>query len=323
VRGGPRSRQGLVWVWVGPSCRPRSGPGCYCTLLGLVKIRVSLPRHPTVGFLSFEHVRRYDKINPQPTRQHGAYRLASRDKQVRARPMSSPDSQRERSRSPKHAEERERRPHSPKHAGERSRSPKHAQERERRPRSPKHAGERSRSPKRDAEPGRRKFEWRREPAPDPTQPREPAYMQPFDASVYAGRRYSARGGSQPHPHGRMDRPRHATSGGEQPRARQDDRSRPPEPMGSSSNRRGFGRWTEPKPAAGMGTGGWSHDDRQARQAAGSNGQTSAGGADWAGGNKGRSDQVDRWQRDMLKGPTARRAPAVDEARRSAFANFEF
>ena len=266
--------------------------------------------------------------------------------QVRARPMSSPDSQRERSRSPKHAQERERRPHSPKHAGERSRSPKHAQERERRPhspkhagersrspkhaqererrpRSPKHAGERSRSPKRDAEPGRRKFEWRREPAPDPTQPREPAYMQPFDASVYAGRRYSARGGSQPHPHGRMDRPRHATSGGEQPRARQDDRSRPPEPMGSSSNRRGFGRWTEPKPAVGMGTGGWSHDDRQARQAAGSNGQTSAGGADWAGGNKGRSDQVDRWQRDMLKGPTARRAPAVDEARRSAFANFEF
>ena len=242
-----------------------------------------------------------------------------RSRRVTTRPMSSPDSPRDRSRSPKHAEERERRPRSPKHAGERSRSPKRDSTsghcfNEERPRAADGPGERTHEP--------RKLEWRREPA-------RPRGSSPVRMA----------GGSQPR--GRMNRPpdsgpRHATSGGEQPRARQVERSRPTEPTGSSSNRREPGRWTERKPAAAMGTGGWSHDDRQERQArqvypnpnpnrqaAGSNGQASAGRADVTGGNRGRSDQVDRWQRDMFKGPTAGRVTAVDESRRSAFANFEF
>ena len=126
-------------------------------------------------------------------------------------PMSSPDSPREQSLSPTHAEERERRPRSPKHAGERSRSPKRS---------------RSRSPEPGEEPERRsaleavtdgpgpeegahaprKFEWRREPASG--RGRSDAASEP--ASERPAR--SERGG-QPHPPqpGRTDRPRHATN----------------------------------------------------------------------------------------------------------------
>ena len=218
--------------------------------------------------------------------------------------MSSPDSPRDRSRSPKPApEEHARRSRSPKRAEERSRSPKRDVERDstsgrrERPREADGAGERTH--------GSRKLEWRREPA----RPRGSNPMQPHSTE----RRDSVRGGSH-RPPDRMDRPRHATVAwrGDQSRAQQVDRSRPPEPMGPGSNRRDPGRWAERKPAA------WSHEDRQARPATGSNGAPA--GRSGAGGESGRSEQVDRWQRDLFKGtaPTA-----VDESRRAAFANFEF
>jgi len=217
--------------------------------------------------------------------------------------MSSPDSPRDRSRSPKPAaQEHERRSRSPKRAGERSRSPKRDAERDstsgrrERPREADGAGERTH--------GARKLEWRREPA----RPRGSNPMQP-----HPEHKDSVRGGSH-RPPDRMDRARHATSGGDQSRARQFDRSRPQDPMGQSSNRRDPRRWAERKPAA------WSHDDRQARPAAGSNGASA--GRPGAGGEPRRSDQVDRWQRDLFTA-TAGRATAVDDSRRAAFANFEF
>ena len=227
--------------------------------------------------------------------------------------MSSPDSPRDRSRSPKPAaQEHERRSRSPKRAEERSRSPKRDAERSR---SPKRDAERDSTSRRRERPreadgagerthGARKLEWRREPA----RPRGGNPMQP-----HPERRDSVRGGSH-RPPDRMDRARHATSGGDQSRARQFDRSRPQQPMGPSSNRRDPGRWAERKPAA------WSHDDRQARPAAGSNGASA--GRSGACGEPGRSEQVDRWQRDLFTA-TAGRATAVDDSRRAAFANFEF
>ena len=125
-------------------------------------------------------------------------------------PMSSPDSPREQSLSPTHAEERERRPRSPKHAGERSRSPKRS-----RSRSPEPGEEPERrsaleavtdGPEEGGDEPPRKFEWRREPASG--RGRTDAALEP--ASERPAR--SERGG-QPHPPqpGRTDRPRHATN----------------------------------------------------------------------------------------------------------------
>ena len=188
-------------------------------------------------------------------------------------------------------------------------SPKHLEERERRSRSPKGRERRSRSRdgERDSKSGRRfneerprvadgpgeksqearKFEWRREPASE-----RPRADNPME---------------RPRQRGRMDRPHHATGGGEQQHVRQVERSKAPESMGPSSIRREPGHWSERKPTRGM---AWGHDDRQAPD---SNRQTS----------QGRSDQADRWQRDMFKGSTAETVDTGDESRRSAFANFEF